>query len=144
MANFITGLDIGSSQIKCVVAEEGKNGPSVIAALKHPSAGLRKGVIVDVEDATNMLRELVLDLQKISKRAVHNVFVNVSGEHVKSRISRGTTVVSRPDQEIQGDDIERVLHSSKAVKLIQNHTVLHNIPGNISSTMWATSKIRSA
>ncbi|HXF44460.1 MAG TPA: cell division protein FtsA [Candidatus Paceibacterota bacterium] len=128
MANFVTGLDIGSSQMKCVVAEEGRDAIEIVAALRHPSAGLRKGIIVDVEDATNMLRELVLDLQKISKRAVHDVYVNVSGEHIKSRVSRGTTVVSRPDQEIQQDDVERVLHSAKAVKLTQNHTVLHNIP----------------
>src|SRR3989344_3881603 len=104
MSNFVTGLDIGSSQIKCIVAEEGKNGLSVVAALKHPSAGLRRGVVVDQEEATGILRELVLDLQKISRRAVHNVFVNVNGEHIKSRVSRGVAVVSRPDQEIQEDD----------------------------------------
>ncbi len=127
MANFVTGLDIGSSQIKCIVAEEGKNGLSVVAALKHPSVGLRRGVVVDPEEATGILRELVLDLQKISRRAVHNVYVNVNGEHIKSRISRGVSVVSRPDQEIQEDDVERVLQSSKAIKVTPNHLVLHNI-----------------
>jgi len=127
MANFVTGLDIGSSQIKCVVAEEGKNGLAVITALKHPSAGLRRGVIVDAEEATRVLRELVIDLQKISRRAVHNVFVNVNGEHIKARSSRGVSVVSRPDQEIQEDDVERALQSAKAMKLTPNYTVLHNI-----------------
>ena len=46
----MTGLDIGSSQIKCIVAEEGKNSLSVVAALKHPSSSLRRGVVVDQGD----------------------------------------------------------------------------------------------
>ncbi|MCP6719968.1 MAG: cell division protein FtsA [Patescibacteria group bacterium] len=128
MANIITGLDIGSSQIKCVVAEEKKKGKlSVVAALKYPSSGLRKGLLVDVEDATRILRDLVVDLQKISKKTVHNVFVNVNGENIKPRNSRGVVVVSRPDQEIQQDDIEKVIQGSRAVKLSPNHLILHNI-----------------
>src|SRR3989344_4545980 len=110
MSKFITGLDIGSSQIKCVVAEEKKDGSlSILTALKQPSMGLRKGTLVNVEDATTVLRELIIDLQKISKKAVSNIFVNVNGENIRPRSSRGVVVVSRPDQEIQEDDVERAM-----------------------------------
>ncbi|MFH0712616.1 MAG: cell division protein FtsA [Candidatus Jorgensenbacteria bacterium] len=129
MARIVTSLDIGSASIKCVVAEEKKDGSlSVLAAVKRPSVGLRRAMLVDVEDATRIFREMAVDLQKISKRAVSDVYVNVNGEHIKPRPSRGVVVVSRADQEIQEDDVERALASSKAIRLTPNYLVLHNIP----------------
>src|SRR5512141_1291853 len=106
---MITGLDIGTSSIKGIVAEEKKDGTlSVITAFKHPSAGIRKGVLVDTKEAAAVLRELVLDLQKISKKAVQNVFVNLQSEHTKSSLSQGMVAVARADQEIHEDDVARV------------------------------------
>ena len=65
MARIVTSLDIGSAQIKCVVAEEKKDGTlSVLAAVKRPSVGLRRAMLVDVEDATRIFREMAVDLQK--------------------------------------------------------------------------------
>ena len=128
MSNIITGLDIGSSQIKGIVATQKKDGTlSVVTAFKQPSAGFRKGVLVDVEEATCVLRDLVLDLEKVSKKAMSNVFVNVNTEHSKARLSRGIAAVARADQVIQQDDIERVTQASRAVKLPPNYMVLHNI-----------------
>ncbi|KKT92115.1 MAG: Cell division protein ftsA [Candidatus Jorgensenbacteria bacterium GW2011_GWA2_45_13] len=128
MSNIITGLDIGSSQIKCVVAEEKKDRVlSILSVVKQPSIGFHKGVLVDQEDATQILRELTLDLQKISKRVTQNVFINVQSEHVHVRNSRGIAAVARADREIQQDDIDRVIQASQAVKLQPNYMVLHNI-----------------
>lgn len=128
MANLITALDIGSSSVKGIVAEKKKdNLLHVIAAFCEPSSGLRRGMLVDVEEATHMLRNVVLDLEKISRRAVQNVYVNVSSEHVKARPSRGIAAVARADQEIQQDDIDRVLQASQALKLSPNAMVLHNV-----------------
>ncbi len=128
MSKLVTGLDIGSAQLKCVVAEEKKDGTlSVLTAVKHPSAGFRRGVLVDVEEATGVLREFVLDLQKISKRVLSDVFVNVNSEQIKSRPSRAQVVVSRADQKIQEDDIQRVLDGSRAIRLTPNHMILHNV-----------------
>ncbi len=125
---MITSLDIGSSHIKGIVAETRKGGGlGVLAAFKHPSAGIRKGTIVDVEEAGAVLRDLVLDLQKLSKHATQNIFVNLQSEHVRSRISQGMVAVARADQEIQSDDIDRVMDASRAVKLPSNYMVLHNV-----------------
>lgn len=128
MSHLITGLDIGSTDVKGVVVEERKDGTlAVLAAFRHPSAGVRRGVLVDVEDATAVLRRITLDLAKISRKATQNVFVNVNGDHVHARLSRGNAAVSRADQEIQQDDIDRALQASRAVKLLPNYLVLHNI-----------------
>lgn len=125
---MITSLDIGSSSIKGVVAEQKRDGTlSVITAFKHPSAGVRKGVLVDLEDAASVLRDLVVDLQKISKKATKNVYVNLQSEHVRSRLSQGMVAVARADQEIHQDDIDRVTEAASAVKLQNNYMILHNV-----------------
>lgn len=128
MSNIITGLDIGTSQVKVIVAEVRKDGMlSVLSALKQPIWGFRRGVLVDVEEATQSLHDLLNDLKKISKKAVSNVFVNVQSEQIKARTSRGVAAVARGDKEIQTEDIDRVIQASRAVKLMPNSLVLHNI-----------------
>lgn len=128
MARLITGLDIGTSAIKCVVAEEKKNGTlSVLSVVRTPCMGFQRGVLVDIESATHALRELVLDLQKISRSAITNVLVNLNSAQVKTRISRGLTAVARADKEIQQDDIDKAVQLAQAVKRQENYTILHSI-----------------
>ncbi|MGC9611081.1 MAG: cell division protein FtsA [Minisyncoccia bacterium] len=128
MSNIITALDIGTSQVKGIVAEKRKDGLiSVISAFKQPMSGFRRGVLVDVEDATQILHGITNDLKRISKKAVQNVFVSVQSEQVKARTSRGVAAVARGDREIQSEDIDRVIQASRAVKLMPNSIVLHNI-----------------
>ena len=128
MAEIITGLDIGSSSIKGVVVTRKKDGAySVLSVFQHPSAGFRKGILVDIEEALKTLRSVVMDLEKVSRRAAQRIFVNINGQHIRSRRSRGIVAVSRADQEIQEDDVDRVKQASQAVKLLPNYTVLHNI-----------------
>ncbi|MDP3975110.1 MAG: cell division protein FtsA [Candidatus Jorgensenbacteria bacterium] len=128
MAYTVTGLDVGSSMVRGVVAEEQSDGTFLVRhTFTRVAAGFRRGVLVDVEDATHVLREVALELKKISRRAMQNVFVNVASEHVRARPSRGIVAVARADQEIQEEDIERVIEASRAVKLPPNALVLHNI-----------------
>ncbi len=128
MSRIITGLDIGSSTIKGLVVERRPDGIlSVLSAFTHPSLGFRKGALVDVEAATHVLRDVSVQLRKISSQATRNVFVNVNSEQVRARLSRGITAVSRGDQEIQQEDIDRVLQASRAIKSVPNFQVLHNI-----------------
>lgn len=128
MAEIITGLDIGTASVKSIVAEVKKDGSlGVLGVFKEPAAGLRKGILVDFEETVKVLRPLMVEIQKISKKAVQNIFVGFNGEYVKARPSRAIVPVARADQEIQQDDIDRVIQASKAIKLSPNHLVLHNI-----------------
>lgn len=128
MSYLITGLDIGSGTVRGVVAEANKNGTlTVHHAFARPNAGFRRGVLVNVEDATHVLREVALELKQVSRRATQNVFVNVQSDQVRARVSRGIVAVSRADQEIQEEDIERVKEASQAVKLPPNTVALHNV-----------------
>ncbi|HMB17410.1 MAG TPA: cell division protein FtsA [Candidatus Paceibacterota bacterium] len=127
MNNIITGLDIGTSSIKCVVAARKKDGSlSVVSAFTHRSAGIMKGVLSDPDEALKVFRKIIVDLNNISKKATQNIFISVNGKHIKSKPSKGIVAVSRADQEIQQDDIDRVIQASKAINE-KNYTVLHNV-----------------
>ncbi|MEK7479251.1 MAG: cell division protein FtsA [Patescibacteria group bacterium] len=128
MSRILTCLDIGSSQVKGIVTERGKNGSiSCVAAFRHPSQGFRKGVLVDLEDAREVLHELLEEIRHISKDAPRNIFVNINSEHVKARVSRGISAVGQPDKEIRQEDVERAIQSSRAAKMLPNYKVLHTI-----------------
>ena len=128
MSRILTSLDIGSACLKGIVATERNDGTlSVLSAFNQPSFGIRRGTIVDIEAATSVLRDTVVDLARLSKRATANVYVNVNSEHSRARLSRGIAAVARADQVIQPDDVEHVMQASRAVKLPPNHLVLHNI-----------------
>ncbi len=128
MAKLITALDIGSANIKGLVVEIRKDGHyGVLTAFKERSAGIKKGAIVDFEEATHNFRSIILELKKISKKAVQNIFVGINNDRIKSRFSKGTTIVSRADQEIQQDDVERAIEAARAVKLSPNFMILQHL-----------------
>jgi cell division protein FtsA len=128
MSHIITGLDFGSSSVKGVVAQIRKDGSlSVITAFRHPAGGFRRGTLVDTEEAAAVMHELTKELQGISRAATKNVYLNFSSEQVKTRPSRSIVAVARSDQEIQQEDVDRALESSRAFKLPPNHIVIHNI-----------------
>jgi len=125
---YLTALDLGSSQIKGLVAEVKKDGQvSLLDVFKLPSAGLRKGEIVSLEEATQSLKTAVDAIKKINKAAIKNIFINIGGSNVKIQNSRGIVAVSRADSEIYSEDIERVIKASQAINLGPNRMILHTI-----------------
>lgn len=125
---FITALDIGSSKIKALVAEVAGDGKLFLTGVfKVPSAGIRKGEIIDFKETTNVLSEIFNKIKELDKSALKNIYVNINSPKTKCQISKGFVAVSRVDNEISGDDIERAVKSSQTIKLSHNRTILHNI-----------------
>ncbi len=125
---YITALDLGSSQIRAIVAEVKKEGQlAIFGVFKIFSAGIRKGEIVDMEETTEALRKTFLKIKEIDKAAIKNIFVNVGGVGVKCQTSRGIVAVSRADNEISQDDIDRVIKASQAIKLLPNRMIIHTL-----------------
>ncbi len=133
MSHIVTGLDIGSSSVKCVVVERRrapKGGASVklLSAFSVPSKGVRKGIVVDGDELLPVIRGVMADVNHVSRRAADNVMLSVDGSHIRSRLSHAAVAVARADQEIQQDDIERVRQDAESmVKLPHNYRVLHNV-----------------
>jgi cell division protein FtsA len=126
-SRFILGLDIGTSSIKACLMERVQGRPVIRRVLKEPSAGLRKGTVADLGEAVPAVSRVFEDLKRSSRAAVRNVYVNVGTPQVKVQSSKGIVAVSRVDNEIYQDDVERVIKASQAVSLSPNRMVIHAI-----------------
>jgi cell division protein FtsA len=126
-SQFIAGLDIGTSSVKGVVAEwrEGRLTPRLF--VREISGGVRKGAIVDMVEAGPAIVRVVSEMRKFSKAAARNIYVGVGTSEIKVQSSRGIVAVSRADNEIYAEDVDRAVKASQAVNVAANRTVLHNI-----------------
>jgi len=125
---YITGLDIGTSNLKAVIAEIDNDGRMVLVKiLKTPSGGLRKGTIDDLAEMTRSLNVMFSEIKKVSRNAIRDIFINVGGADIRTQSSKGIVAVSRADYEIHQDDIDRAIQASQAINLPPNRMVLHAI-----------------
>lgn len=126
-SSFITGLDVGTASIKAAVAENKDSKPVLRLVFKEPSAGLRRGAIVDLAETSQAINRVIARIKKFSKAAAKNIYVSIGTPQSKAQPSRGIVAVSRADTEIYEDDIERAVRASQAVNLAPNRTIIHNI-----------------
>ncbi|HVY67971.1 MAG TPA: cell division protein FtsA [Patescibacteria group bacterium] len=127
---YIVGLDIGTSSIRVVQAKaEADSGKiSVIGASAVPSSGMRRGVIVDIEEAVSGISSALEKVERMTGVPVASANVSVSGSHISSVSSHGVIAVSRADGEITENDIIRCVDASQAISIPQNKEVLHVFP----------------
>ncbi|MBI4094580.1 MAG: cell division protein FtsA [Candidatus Liptonbacteria bacterium] len=126
--HFLVGLDVGTSAIKVAVAERQKDGrPILRSVFKEPSAGLRRGVVVDIGEASQAISRALKEVRKFSRRTLSNLYVSVGSPQINAEQSRGIAAVSRVDAEIYQDDVDRVVRASQALTLGQNRMILHNV-----------------
>lgn len=127
---IIVGLDIGSHSVKAVIAK--KKGEEervrIIGVGNAPSFGVRKGVIIDIDEAAASVKAAISEAERLSGVKIEVASVNLDGSHIISRASKGVVAVSRADQEISEDDIARVVSAAEAISLPQNKEILHVIP----------------
>lgn len=125
---YVTALDIGSQSIKVLVAEVKKGGKlSLILATKLPSGGVKRGIVDDLAEATYAVNNALGEVRKISKIAVKNIYLGVGGPDVRVQSSTGSVAVSRADNEISQEDVDRAVEASRAVRLSLNRMIMHSI-----------------
>lgn len=125
--NTVLGLDIGSTNIKAVVAEARGDKMKIIAGFTRPSSGLRRGSVVEMDEVCKSVAEVLNEIKMISRSSIKNIYLNIGSVDVKSQVSRGIVAVARANSEIHEDDIERVVKASQAINIPQNRTILHTI-----------------
>jgi cell division protein FtsA len=126
--NIVTGLDIGTSTIKALAVQKNGKDWEVLAYAEIPSFGLRKGAVVSVEETSKNIQMIMSGLEKDCNRRIHSVFVNISGSHLYFTPYYGIISVSRADQRISNEDVERVLQATKAINIPHNEEVLDVFP----------------
>ena len=100
----------------------------VIGLGEAPAAGVRRGVLVDIEEAASPLRESIKAAEQASGYRVTSAYVSLSGSHISSRYSKGIISVSRADQEISQEDIDRVISQAQSISMPPNKEILHVLP----------------
>lgn len=126
--DIVTGLDIGTYSIKALVAQRKGYDWEVLSYAEIPSFGLRKGAVVSVEETTKNVQMIISGIEKDCNRRISSVFVNIGGSHMYVTPSDGIISVSRADQRISKEDVERVLQATKAINISKNDEVLDVIP----------------
>lgn len=124
----VVGIDIGSTKIATVVAQVAENGVDIIGVGKAENTGVRKGMIVDVEETISALSASLEEAERMSGMNITHAFVSVSGQHIEIAKSRGVVAVSRPGQEINEEDVERAVESARSNTAPANREIIHSIP----------------
>ena len=128
----ISGIDIGNSQVKVVVARIGNGSlrPEILGTGSAVSEGLRRGMVVDMEETIDNIRAAVQQAEAMAGIRIKRSFVAVNGLHIKTQVSRGVIAVSRADNEISQNDIDRVVQAASVVSMPANREIVHVIPRN--------------
>jgi cell division protein FtsA len=124
------GLDVGSTKVCCIVGlhEEGSAKPSVIGVGVAPTSGMRKGVVVDVDETVSSITAAVDEAERISGIAIDRATISIDGAHIQSLNSKGVIAVGRADNEISVDDLIRVEEAATAIQLPPNREILQVFP----------------
>lgn len=126
--SIVSGLDIGTHSLKALAVHKKQKGWEVLSYAEIPSFGLRKGAVVNVEETSKNVQMIMSGLEKDCGKRINSVFVNIGGSHLYVMPSDGIISVSRADQRISEEDVERVLQAAKAINMSRNDEVLEVIP----------------
>lgn len=125
---FVTGIDIGSSKVSTIVANVLDGRVSVIGVSQVPSTGVKRGVVVDIDEAVEAIDQSLERAQRMAGVSIQSAFITVSGSHIESLNSHGVVAVSHQGAEIGADDIARVTEAAQAISLPSSREIIHVIP----------------
>jgi len=125
--NLIVGLDIGTSKVVAIVGEITPEGSvDVIGIGSHPSVGLKKGVVVNIESTVHSIQRAVEEAELMAGCQIHSVYTGIAGQHIRSLNSHG--IVAIRDHEVTQSDMDRVIDAAKAVPIPADQKILHILP----------------
>lgn len=124
--DIIVGLDIGTTKICAVVGEVSRTAINIIGIGTHPSIGLRKGVVVDIESTVESIKKAIEEAELMAGCEISSVYAGIAGGHITGFNSRG--IVAIKGQEIIKSDVERVIDAARAVAIPMDREVIHIIP----------------
>ncbi len=125
---YLVGLDVGTSKTTAIVAEPSDDGLHVVGMGVAESQGIRRGLVVNLETAVESIKKAVGDAELTAGIEIDNVYLALSGTHLKGFNSRGVVAVAGKNREITHEDVQRALDAAKAVSLPPGKQILHVLP----------------
>ena len=133
-SRIVSAIDIGSFKITTLIAQVNtdqvtfEDSVSVVGVSSNPSKGVKKGQIVDIEQAVESIIVSVEAAERMAGYNLDHAFVSIGGGHISSRNSTGVVAVSDPEGEVSPDDVERVIDAAKAISHPDNREIIHVLP----------------
>jgi cell division protein FtsA len=124
----VCGLDIGTTKTCAVVAVDGPNGLEIVGVGEAPSMGMRKGVVVDLDETIKSIEAATEKAERMAGFHVSDVYVGITGDHIRSTNNRAVVAVSGDDREVSSVDVRRVIDASKIINLPADRQIIHALP----------------
>jgi cell division protein FtsA len=124
--NIIVGLDIGTTKICAVVGEKTGDKINIVGIGTHPSIGLRKGVVVNIESTVESIQKAIEEAELMAGCEISSVYAGIAGGHITGFNSRG--IVAIKGAEVTQQDVDRVIDAARAVAIPMDREVIHVIP----------------
>jgi cell division protein FtsA len=124
----ISAIDVGTTKVCTVVATVEDDNVRVIGVGITPTSGLHKGLVVNINEAKDSIRQSVKEAERTCGYKVESAYIGVTGRHVSSLNSRAVVAITRGDKMVRSEDLKRVLTSARGVKLSPDRKLLHVIP----------------
>ena len=126
-SEIMVGLDIGTTKVSAVVARPGSDDRAEIVGVgNHPSHGLKRGVVVNIEKTVDSIEKAVEKAERMSGHRIEKVVVGIAGGHIKGMTGRG--MVTLREKEVTPRDIDRVIESANALVIPAEREIIHVIP----------------
>ncbi len=126
---IVVGIDVGSTKVTTVIATIQEDlTPNIIGVSQSVSKGIRKGQIVDIDEAVSAITQSLEGAERMAGYSVGSAFVSVDGTHIESQNSKGVVAISNPQGEVSQEDIARVVEAARAISLPSSKEILHVIP----------------
>src|SRR5581483_10542699 len=130
--DVVVGVDIGSSKISTVIGQPLEETINILGVSEVPSRGIRKGQIVDIEEAKTAINQSLDQAERMAGFSIERVFASISGVHIESQNSKGIVAIAQPDREISEIDVDRVLEAAGAISMPTTRTIIHVLPKSFS------------
>ncbi|MCJ7493972.1 MAG: cell division protein FtsA, partial [Deltaproteobacteria bacterium] len=124
--NIVVGLDIGTTKICAIVAEVSDRGVDIVGIGTHPSKGLRKGVVINIDATVESIRKAVEEAELMAGVEINSVYCGIAGSHIRGFNSHG--IVAVKNREVSENDMKRVIDAARAVAIPMDREIIHVLP----------------
>lgn len=128
-SNIIVGLDVGTTKTTAIVAEVVDDREIYVIGIGHaPSRGLKKGVVVNIDQTTRSIAQAVAEAEKMADMVIDCVYVGVAGGHISSFNSKGVVAIGGEEKDIAHADVQRAIEAARTVAIPPNREIIHILP----------------
>lgn len=124
----LCALDVGTTKVLALMAEVEGDRLSLVGVGQSPSRGLRRGVVVDIEETVRSIQDAARRAERMCGHRFESCYVSVGGPHMASHNSRGVVAVTGRDREITPQDVERVMEAARVIHIPSDREIVHVLP----------------